>query len=193
MFYFGLRLPQKLVITIRNLRIGDVNLRSRDLAWKFYFHSLVEACFQGFFLEIRILRKLHILKRFNFLVSEYGNLTSIKTHRDRLKSLENTFKNRRFRFSGSGRDWRPHGGFRCFLVVDLSFFCWLCLRVFKNFLVSALDCPFSGFHSRVTFFFFIHFLSFFLFNYPIMHSKIQNLFWTGEWFIKRILIEEQRQ
>ena len=117
------------------------------------------ACFQGLFLETRILWKSNILKRF-ILVSEYDNFIGINTHRYRLGSLGKTFTNRRFRFSSSGRDWRPHRGFRCFLVVDLSSFCWLCPWVFKNFLVSGLNCPFSSFHPKVTFFLFIHFLFF---------------------------------
>ena len=120
---FRLKAPKKKMITVKNFSKWDINFESGDLAWKFYFHSLVEVRFQGLFLKTRILWKSDILKRFIFLVSEYGNLTGVKTHCDRLGSLEKTFTNRRLRFSGFERDWGPHKGFRCFLVVDLSFFC----------------------------------------------------------------------
>ena len=68
---FYLRLPKKLVITVRNLWMGALTWNSDDLAQKIYFHNLVEQ--KGglfprpfFFLEKRILWKLSILKGFIF-------------------------------------------------------------------------------------------------------------------------------
>ena len=40
--FFYLRLPKKLVITVRNLRMGALTWKSDDLAQKIYFHNLVE-------------------------------------------------------------------------------------------------------------------------------------------------------
>ena len=125
-FYFYLRLP----------KIGDHCYKSSNgisiwdqMIWlrEIYFHNLIRkgvAHFQSLFLETRILWKSNILKD-SFFFSEYGNLTSIKTHRDRLRNLGKTFLNRKFKFSGFERDWRFRGGFRCFLVVNPSFFCLL--------------------------------------------------------------------
>ena len=148
--------------------------------------------FKVFFLETIILWKSNILKRFIFLVLEYGNLTGIKTHRDRLGNSRKAFLDRRFQFSDFGRDWRTRRGFRYFLVVDPSFFCLFYLWIFEIFSFSLWTALLS-FHPKVTFFLFIHFLFFFLFNCPIMHSKIQNLSQMGEWFIKIILAEEKKQ
>ena len=67
---FYLRLPKKLVITVRNLRMGALIWKSDDLAQKIYFHNLVEqkgGLFpRPFFLEKRILWKSSILKGFIF-------------------------------------------------------------------------------------------------------------------------------
>ena len=66
-------------------------MESNDLAQKIYFHNLVEQRggmfpkpFSGKMnsLKIKHLKRIHF-----FLVSEYGNLTSVKTHCDRLKNL----------------------------------------------------------------------------------------------------------
>ena len=46
------------------------------------------AHFQGFFGKMNSLELKHLEKIHFFLVSEYDNLTSVKTHRDRLKNLE---------------------------------------------------------------------------------------------------------
>ena len=81
--FFLLKAPKKLVITVRTLRMGHW-LRiwwsgSKDLFSQFSWAKGV-ARFQGLFLEKWILWKSSILKRFIFLVSEYSNLTGIKTH-----------------------------------------------------------------------------------------------------------------
>ena len=95
------------------------------------------------FLEKWILWKSSILKRFIFVVSEYGNLTGVKTYCDSFRSLGKALLNRRFRFIDFGRGWGPQKGFGCCSIVTLSFFCFLRPWVFANFLVSALDCPFG--------------------------------------------------
>ena len=84
---FWLKAPQKNWWSLlENLRMGHSN----DLAQKIYFHNLVRqsggGTFPRSFLEKWILWKSSILKRFIFVVPEYGNLTSIKTHRDRLEN-----------------------------------------------------------------------------------------------------------
>ena len=87
---FYLRLPKKLVITVRNLQMGCwLEIRwsgSKDLFSQLGCAKGVTH-FQGFFLEKWILWKSSILKRFIFLVFEYGNLTGIKIHCDRLENL----------------------------------------------------------------------------------------------------------
>ena len=88
---FWLKAPKKLVITVRNLRMGHW-LRiwwsgPKKLFSPFGWAKKGVARFQGLFLEKRILWKSSILKRFIFLVLEYGNLTGVKTHRDRLRNL----------------------------------------------------------------------------------------------------------
>ena len=63
---------------------------SDDLAQKIYFHNLIgkkgwhisKALFFG---KMNSLKIKH-LKGFIFLVPEYGNLTGVKTHRDRLEN-----------------------------------------------------------------------------------------------------------
>ena len=88
--FFDLRFPKKLVITVRNLRIGHwLEIwwsGSKDLfsqfGWGKRWH--VSKPFSGKMnsLKIKHLKKIHF-----FLVSENDNLTSIKTHHDRLKNL----------------------------------------------------------------------------------------------------------
>ena len=130
---------------------------------KFIFTNLVEqrgATFPRPFsgktnsLKIKHLKKIHFF--IFFLISEYGNLTSVKTYRDRLKILGKTLLNRRFNFFDFGRGWGICRGFRCFLVVDLLFALPVSLWKFPHF-CSRL--PFSGFHPRVIFFIFIFFLT----------------------------------
>ena len=89
-FSFWLKAPKKLVITVRNFRIGHLLeiwwSGSKDLFSQIWLSKEV-ARFQGLFLDKQILWKSSILKRFIFLVSKYANLTGVKTHRDRLKNL----------------------------------------------------------------------------------------------------------
>ena len=58
---------------------------SKDLFSQFGWAKGV-ARFQSLFLKKWILWKSSILKRFIFLVPEYGNLTSVTTHRDRIEN-----------------------------------------------------------------------------------------------------------
>ena len=78
--FFWLKAPKKLVITIRKSLNGAFtwNLmiwlkRLISTIWLRGWHV------QGLFMEKWILWKSSILKRFIFLVSEYSNLTGIKT------------------------------------------------------------------------------------------------------------------
>ena len=89
-FFFDLRLLKKLVITVRNLRIGHwLEIWwsiSRDLfsqiGWAKRWH--ISKPFSG---KINSLKIKHLKKIHFFLVSEYGNLSGVKTHRDGLKNL----------------------------------------------------------------------------------------------------------
>ena len=144
--FFDLRLPKKLVITVRNLRMGHW-LRiwwsdSKDLFSQFSWAKRWQVS-KAFFLEKRILWKSSILKRFIFVVPEYGNLTGVKTHRDRLGNSWEGILELRVQIFGFGKGRGPHRGFGCCPVVALSFFCLLHPRVFENFLASALDRPFG--------------------------------------------------
>ena len=89
-FLFWLKAPKKLVIIVRNLRIGHLLeiwwSGSKDLFSQIWL-SKEMAHFHGLFLEKWILWKSSILKGFIFFVSKYGNLTDVKTHRDRFKNL----------------------------------------------------------------------------------------------------------
>ena len=81
-------------------------MESDDLAQQIYFHNLVQhkggTFSKPFFGRMNSLKIKH-LKCIHFLVHEYGNLTGVKTHRDKLKNLGNALLNERFRFSGFGR------------------------------------------------------------------------------------------
>ena len=133
-----------------------------------YYHNLVTkrgGTFSRPFLETRIFWKLDILKKFIFLVSKYGNMTSIKTHLDRLRNLRKELLNRRFNFFDFGRGWGPHICFRCCLIVALSFFGLLRPRVFKIFLIFALDYHFRVFTLESHFFFHFFIFSFSQFSF----------------------------
>ena len=88
-----LTLLKKLVITVSNLRMGHWLgiwwFGSKDLFSQFDWAKGV-AHFQDLFLEKWIFWKSCILRRFIIylfiLIPEYDNLTSVKTHRDRLKN-----------------------------------------------------------------------------------------------------------
>ena len=88
-----------------------VDLKSDDLAWKDLFPRFGRAkgvaCFYGFFWKNEFFENQASLKRFIFVVSEYGNLTSVKTYRDRLRNLGNALLDRKFKFFDFGRDTTP--------------------------------------------------------------------------------------
>ena len=52
---------------------------------------------RSFFRKMNSLKIKH-LKKIHFLVFEYGNLTSVKTHRDRLENSGKAFWNEEFKF-----------------------------------------------------------------------------------------------
>ena len=106
-------------------------------------------------------------------------MTGVKTHCDRLESLGKTFLNRKIKFSGFKRDWGSRGGFRCFLVVNPSFFCLPRPWVFGIFSFRS-RLPFWIFTLESRFLF--HFSLFF--DYPIMHLIIQDSSRTSGWFIE---------
>ena len=70
-------------------------MESDDLAQKIYFYNLVEQ--RGgkfpkpFFGEMNSLKIKHFKKIHFFLVFEYGNLTGVKTYRDRLRNSGKVF------------------------------------------------------------------------------------------------------
>ena len=120
--------------------------KSNDLAQKIYFHNLVEqrgSTFPRPFSGKMNSLKIKHLKKIHFFVSEYGNLTNVKTHRDRLGDSREGILELRVQIFGFGKGRGPHKGFKCCPIVALSFFCLLRPRVFGNFLASALDRPFG--------------------------------------------------
>ena len=142
------------------------------------------AHFQGlFFWKNEFFWKSSILKRFIFVVLEYGNLTSVKTHRDGLENSGGGHSGTRSSNFGFGKGKRPYRGFRCYSVIALSFFCLFYPWVFKNFLISALDCPFRVFTLESFFLSILVLFHFsFFFDCPIMHLTIQNSSRTSERF-----------
>ena len=97
---FWLEAPTKLVITVRNLRMGHW-LRiwwsgSKDLSSQFGWAK--GGTFPWPFSGKMNSLKIKHLKRFIFLVPEYGNLTGVKTYRDRLKNSGKAFWNEEFKF-----------------------------------------------------------------------------------------------
>ena len=77
MFYFDLRLPKKMVITIRNFSEWDIDSRSGDLTWKFSFSQFGwENGWHAFkvFFKNNYFWKSSILKIFIFPVPEYDDL-----------------------------------------------------------------------------------------------------------------------
>ena len=96
-------------------------MESNDLAQKIYFHNLVEQkgwhVFKAFFsknefFKIKRLKRIHF-----FLVSEYGNLTSVKTHCDRLRNSGEGILERGVQIFGFGEGKGPHRGFGCCPII----------------------------------------------------------------------------
>ena len=89
-FFFLLKAPKKLVITVRNLRIGHLLeiwwSGSKDLFSQFGWAKRWHVS-NAFFWKTNSLKIKHFKKIHFFLFSKYDNLTSVKTHRDRLKNL----------------------------------------------------------------------------------------------------------
>ena len=106
-----------------------------------------------------------------------------------------SFWNRRFKFFDFGRGRGSHEGFKCCLVVALSFFFFVALPVslwkFSHFCSRP---PFRVFTlescSLFPFLFFLFFSSLFIFHCPIMHLKIHPEQVND---LSRILAEEKRQ
>ena len=171
---FWLKAPKKLVITIRKSLNGaftwNLMIWLKRLIFTIWLSKEMVAHFQGLFLKKWILWKSNILKRFIFLVPEYGNLIGVKTRRDRLENSRECILERGVQIFDFGEGKGPHVGFRCCLVVALSFFCLLRPWGFRNFVVSALDCPFRVFTLELCFFFFC-FLHFSLSYYALENSK----------------------
>ena len=140
------------------------------------------------FSERWILWKSSVLTRFIFVVPEYGNLTGVKTHRDR---LEEGILERGVQTFGFGEGKRPHRGFRCCSVIALSLFCLLRPWNFRNFFFCS-RLPFRVFTLESFFFPFLFFLIHF-FYCPIMHLTIQNSFRTSERLIKIFLLAEEKR
>ena len=145
---FDLRLPKNWWSLLEISEWG-IDLESDDLVQKIYFHNLVDqkgvTRFQGLFLKKWIFWKSSILKRFIFF--KFLNMAIWQASRPTVidsRIRGKSFWNRRFKFFNFRRGRGPHKGFRCCLVVALSFFCLLRPWDFKNFLVFfALDCPFG--------------------------------------------------
>ena len=173
---------------------------SNDLAQKIYFHNLVQAkwgwhiskVFSGKMSSLKIKH----LKKIHFLVPEYGNLTGVKTHYDRLQNSGEVILGQKVRFliSEGVKDLIEDSD----VVRSLPFHFSICFaheasEIFSFLLLAAL----SGFHPRVIFlsiFILFHFFFFhFFFDYPIMHLTIQNSSRTSERLIKIFLLAEEKR
>ena len=171
-----------------------IDLESDDLAQKIYFHNLVEQ--KGWLVSVVFWKKMtslkikHLKKIHFFLVSEYDNLTGVKTHRDRLGNSGDSILEQRVQIFGFGKGRGPHKGFGCCLVVALSFFRLLRPWVFKIFRF-CFRLPFRGFTlESCSFFPFSFFLFHHFFDCLIMHLTIHLEQVNG---LSRILAEDKRQ
>ena len=118
---FDLRLPKKLVITVRKSPNGaftwNLMIWLKRLIFTIWL-SKEMARFQCLFFwkneffEIKHFKKIHF-----FLVLDYGNLTSVKTHRDRLENSREGVLERGVQIFGFREGKGPHRGFRCCPVV----------------------------------------------------------------------------
>ena len=69
------------------------------------------ARFQGLFGKMNYLKIKHLKKIHFFLVFEYGNLTGVKTHSDRLENLGEGIMEQGVQIFGFGKGKGPHRGF----------------------------------------------------------------------------------
>ena len=88
---FWLKAPKKLVITVRKSLSGAFTWKLMIWLKKLIFTILIgqkgwHISKVPFFGKMNYLKIKH-LKKIHFVVLEYGNLTSVKTHRDRLENL----------------------------------------------------------------------------------------------------------
>ena len=136
-----------MVITIKNLRIGLWLgiwwFGSKDLFSQLGWTKGGGMFSRLFFGKKNSLKIKHLKKIQFFLVFEYGNLIGVKTNRDRLGNSEESILEQRVQTFGFGKGGWPHRSFKCCPVVAFSFFYLLRSWAFKNFLISALDCPFE--------------------------------------------------
>ena len=140
------------------------------------------ARFQGlFFGKNKFFENQASLKGFIFVVTEYDNLTSVKTYRDRLRNLGDALLDRKFKFLVLERvkDLIEDSDAVRSLPFILLFAPPMSLRNFSRF-CSRL--PFQVFT--------LEFHSFSFFDCPIMHLKIHPEQVNG---LSRILAEEKRQ
>ena len=104
------------------------------------------------------------------------------------------FWNRRFKFFDFGRGRGPHKGFRCCLVVAISFFFFALPVSLWKFSHFCSRPPFRVFTLKsCSFFPFSFFLHFSFFDCPIMNSTIQNSSQTSERLIKIFLLAEEKR
>ena len=109
----------------------------------------------------------HLKKDSFFLVSEYGNLTGVKTHRDKLKNLGKVLLKRRFRFFDFRKGWEPYKCFGCYQVIAFPLF----------FVRTAHESLKFCFCSRLPFWIFTlepHFFIFLFFIFWLSYCALEN-------------------
>ena len=141
---FDLRLPRNWWSLLENLRMGhQLGIwwsGSKDSFSQFGWAkrcriSKAFFCWKNEFFENQASSKDSFLLFLNMTIWQASRPTVIDSGIQR-----KSFWNRRFKFFDFGRGRGPHKGFRCCLVVAISFFFFLlCPRVFESFLISALD------------------------------------------------------
>ena len=114
------------------------------------------AYFQGLFGKMNYLKIKHLKKIHFFLVSEYGNLTGVKTHHDRLWNSGESILEQRVHIFGFGKGRGPRRGFGCCPIIALHSFIGSAHEVSKHFFLRSRP-PFRVFTLESHFFFFIFF------------------------------------
>ena len=121
---FDLRLPKNWWSLLENLWMGHLLeiwwSGSKDLFSQFGLTKRWHVS-KVFFSEKMNFLKIKHFKKIHFLVPEYGNLTGVKTHRDRLESSGEGFLERGVQIFGFGEGKGPHRGFGCRPVVAFHF------------------------------------------------------------------------